>query len=285
MINHITKSILILILSVSCCSSNVIAENNTQETTSSEENVIASNETTTNETIVVAESTEPETVANNTLTVPKDQVDHTLWNDLLTKHVTATGDVNYKGFIKDKKQLKEYLALLSENEPQDNWSKEETLAYWMNVYNAFTVKLIIDNYPVASIKDIKDPWDKRFFKIGSKWRNLNEIEHKILRKMDDPRIHFGINCASISCPTLHNKAFTAANVNSTLDQLATAYINNAKHNIITKNAVELSKIFRWFSKDFKTNGSIIDYLNQYSAITIDDNAKISYKEYNWSLNE
>lgn len=285
MINHITKSILILILSVSCCSSNVIAENNVQEITSSEENVIASNETTTNETIVVAESTDPKTSTLDSITVPEDHVDHTLWNDLLSKHVTATGAVNYKGFIKDKKPFKEYLTILSENEPQKDWTKEETLAYWMNVYNAFTIKLITDNYPVNSIKDIKDPWDKRFFKIGSKWRNLNEIEHKILRKMEDPRIHFGINCASISCPTLHNKAFTAGNVDTTLDMLAAKFINNPKHNTITKNTAKLSKIFKWFSKDFKTNGSIIDYLNQYSAITIDANAKISYKEYNWSLNE
>lgn len=285
MINHITKSILILILSVSCCSSNVIVENNVQVATSSEENVIASNETTTNETIVVAESTDPKTSTLDSITVPEDHVDHTIWNDLLSKHVTAAGEVNYKGVIEDKKQFKEYLTILSENEPQKDWTKEETLAYWMNVYNAFTIKLITDNYPVNSIKDIKDPWDKRFFKIGSKWRNLNEIEHKILRKMEDPRIHFGINCASISCPTLHNKAFTAGNVDTTLDMLAAKFINNPKHNTITKNTAKLSKIFKWFSKDFKTNGSIIDYLNQYSAITIDANAKISYKEYNWSLNE
>ena len=155
----------------------------------------------------------------------------------------------------------------------------------MNVYNAFTIKLITDNYPVNSIKDIKDPWDKRFFKIGSKWRNLNEIEHKILRKMNDPRIHFGINCASFSCPTLHNRAFTATNVNIILDSLASAFINNPNHNTITKSNVKLSKIFKWFSKDFKTNGSIIDYLNKYSSTVIDSNAKITYKEYNWSLNE
>ncbi|WP_025663393.1 DUF547 domain-containing protein [Aquimarina megaterium] len=210
---------------------------------------------------------------------------HQSWNDLLQKHVSPTGTVRYIGFKQDYLVLKSYLEALSKNIPAENWSKSDVLAYWINVYNAFTVKLILDNYPIKSIKDIKEPWDLRFFKLGNKWYTLNDVEHRILRKMGDPRIHFGINCASISCPPLLNKAFTAQNVDHELEKLAINFINDTKRNTITSNSIQLSKIFTWFAKDFKTEGSLIYFLNKYSRITISSNAKKSFKKYNWSLNE
>ncbi len=155
----------------------------------------------------------------------------------------------------------------------------------MNAYNAFTIKLIVNNYPIKSIKDIPKPWDLRFFQIGKKWYNLNEIEHQILRKMGDPRIHFGINCASFSCPPILNKAFTAANVDKELEKLAIAFVNDTKRNEINANSIKLSKIFQWFGKDFKNNGSLIDFLNQYADIEINADAKKSFLDYNWNLNE
>lgn len=210
---------------------------------------------------------------------------HQDWHSLLQKHVNADGVVNYKGFKSNQTALDTYIQFLSDNLPQEAWSKNKKLAYWMNAYNAFTVKLIIDNYPLKSIKDIKNPWDLRIFKLGKKWYNLNEIEHKILRKMGDPRIHFGINCASFSCPPLLNKAFTEANVQKELAVLAENFVNDSSRNTLTENKIEISKIFNWFAKDFKTNGSIIDFLNQYAQIKIASNAKKSFKEYNWNLNE
>lgn len=213
------------------------------------------------------------------------KLNHSAWNNLLKKHVTENGAINYKGFIKDTIQFSDYLSLLSENPPQESWTKEDKIAYWMNAYNAYTIKLIIDHYPTKSIKDINNAWDKRFFTIGNKAYNLNDIEHKILRKMNDPRIHFGINCASFSCPPLLNRAFTATNVNKELDALAHRFINDKTRNTITENSIEVSKIFQWFGKDFKTEGSLIDYLNKYSDITIKRGAKKSFKKYDWSLNE
>ncbi|WP_234423438.1 DUF547 domain-containing protein [Aquimarina spinulae] len=210
---------------------------------------------------------------------------HQSWNDLLQKHVSATGTVRYIGFKQDYLVLKSYLEALRKNIPAENWSKSDVLAYWINVYNAFTVKLILDNYPIKSIKDIKEPWDLRFFKLGNKWYTLNDVEHRILRKMGDPRIHFGINCASISCPPLLNKAFTAQNVDHELEKLTIDFINDTKRNTITPSSVQLSKIFTWFAKDFKTEGSLIHFLNKYSRITINSNAKKSFKKYNWNLNE
>lgn len=212
-------------------------------------------------------------------------IDHQKWHVLLQKYVTDKGNVDYKGFKKDAKALQVYLDELAANVPQKSWSRNAILAYWINAYNAYTVKLILDNYPVKSIKDIKDPWGKKFFTLGTKKYSLEEIEHEILRKMNEPRIHFAINCASFSCPNLSNQAYTEAKLESLLEAGAKAFVNDKTKNTITANSIEISKIFDWFSGDFKTKGTVIDYLNQYSAVKINKNAKVKYKEYNWSLND
>ncbi len=220
--------------------------------------------------------------------IPYDHFDHSSFDQLLKKHVSPEGNVNYNGFKSDWGILRNYIKKLGEITPASyHWGngKEEQLAYWMNAYNAMTIDLILRHQPVESIKDIKDPWDQRFWKLGDKYYNLNEIEHKILRKMGDARIHFGINCASFSCPPLLNEAFTADKVDTQLDQLSRTFINDSKRNTITVNSIEVSKIFTWFAKDFKTNGTLIDFLNQYSNITIAPNAKKRYKEYDWTLNK
>ncbi len=210
---------------------------------------------------------------------------HDAWHKLLQKHVSSKGNVDYKGFKNDAKALQVYLDELAANVPQKSWSKDAILAYWINAYNAFTVKLILNDYPVNSIKDIKDPWGKKFFTLGTKKYSLEEIEHKILRKMNEPRIHFAINCASFSCPNLSNEAFTELNLDKQMETATIAFINDKNKNAITPDKVEISKIFDWFSADFKSNGSIIDFLNRYSTTKIKTNAVISYKEYNWSLND
>ncbi|MFC2188902.1 DUF547 domain-containing protein [Fulvivirgaceae bacterium LMO-SS25] len=221
---------------------------------------------------------------------------HDVWTTLLKIHVDENGKVNYQGFIRDKAKLESYLNSLS-NTPPDRakWTEAEQLAYWINAYNAFTVKLIVDNYPVKSIQDLhptfKIPmlntvWHKKFFKIGGEDASLDQIEHKILRKeFEEPRIHFAINCASISCPPLRNEAYTAAKLEQQLEDQAKRYINNPSHNKIQASQVKVSKIFSWFSGDFTKNGNLIDYLNKYSKTQISPNAKVSYMDYNWDLNE
>ena len=103
--------------------------------------------------------------------------------------------------------------------------------------------------------------------------------------MNDPRIHFGINCASFSCPPLLNEAFTSNKVDSQLDELSRKFINDTRRNSISENNIRVSKIFTWFSKDFKKNGSLIDFLNQYSNTPISSKAKLRYQDYNWDLND
>ena len=213
-------------------------------------------------------------------------LDHSQFSALLKKHVSAIGAVNYAGFKKDVKLLDEYLKLLSSNVPASNVSKNTRLAYWMNAYNAFTIKLIINKYPVASIKDISEkPWDIKFIQLGGKTYNLNAIEHEILRKMGDPRIHVGINCASVSCPRLLNRAFTPENVNVELDKLTKGFIKDRSRNQITPNEIKLSKIFSWFKEDFTKKGSLIDWINKYSEVKVKSTAKISYLKYDWNLNK
>ncbi len=214
-----------------------------------------------------------------------EKFDHSEFNSLLQRYVAANGTVNYEGFRKNSKTLRDYIASLGENLPNESWSKNDKLAYWMNAYNAMTVDLILRNLPLESIKDIDKPWDQRLWKLGDKWYNLDEIEHQILRKMDEPRIHFGINCASYSCPPLLNEAFTSEKVDAQLDLLARKFVNDSSRNTITSDNVEISKIFNWFSKDFKQNGSVIDFLNLYSEVKISANAKVRYKDYNWELND
>lgn len=211
--------------------------------------------------------------------------DHTKWQALLQKHVSKEGKVSYKGFQKDQKELTLYLNELAKNMPAKSWSKNAILAYWINVYNAFTVQLILDNYPVKSIKDINDPWGQKFFVLGTKKYSLEEVEHEILRKMDEPRIHFAINCASFSCPNLLNEAYLEDTLDEQLALASKSFINDKTKNTITSEKVEISSIFDWFSGDFTKKGNLIDFLNKYSSVKINSNAKISHKEYNWNLNE
>ncbi|WP_432411832.1 DUF547 domain-containing protein [Rasiella sp. SM2506] len=216
--------------------------------------------------------------------IQTEKFNHAELNNLLKKYVSDKGNVNYEGFRKNSKALRDYIASLGKNMPNESWSKNDKLAYWMNAYNAMTVDLILRNLPLESIKDIDKPWDQRLWKLGDKWYNLDEIEHQILRKMDEPKIHFGINCASFSCPPLLNEAFTADKVDSQLTFLAKRFINDGSRNTLTTTSIEVSKIFNWFSKDFKQNGSLIDFLNQYSETKISANAKVRYKDYDWALN-
>ena len=236
--------------------------------------------------IIVAENVVNKTEIKEGIEIIEvEAFNHSGWNILLRKHVSDKGNVNYKGFKKEELKLKSYLTSLSNNYPVDTWSNDAKMAYWINAYNAFTIQLILDNYPISSIKDIENPWDIEFINLGDKTFSLNDIEHEILRKMNDPRIHFGIVCASASCPKLQNVAFEASNLDSQLDDASKEFLADPARNNLSKNAIQLSKIFKWFAKDFKNEGSLIDFLNKYSEITISQNAKKSFKDYDWNLNE
>ncbi len=212
-------------------------------------------------------------------------MDHSLWDQLLHKYVDLDGMVDYSGFKDDNQALQNYLQLLSSQRPTEKWSVQELLAYYINLYNAYTVDLILKNYPVKSIKDINGPWTRGIVPIGTTQLSLGGIENGVLRKMNEPRIHFAINCASISCPKLLNEAYTAARINEQLDMATTQFINSDK-NEITPGNPKLSSIFDWYQKDFKIGGKqdVIGYINQYSSVKVPQNAPLEYLEYNWNLN-
>ncbi|WP_378186404.1 DUF547 domain-containing protein [Aquimarina sp. W85] len=214
------------------------------------------------------------------------KIDHSSWDRILKIYVYPNGDVNYKGLKKNRVILQRYLEYLSRMNPNKNWSKQELLAFYINLYNAYTIDLIVENYPVSSIKDIRGAWTKDIVPLGNKMLSLSKIEHEILRKMNEPRIHFAINCASVSCPKLLNEAFTASKINKQLDKATREFINSDK-NIITANSLQLSSIFDWYKKDYLINGnrSIIDFINPYTTVPISTTAKIRFLKYNWSLNE
>lgn len=223
-------------------------------------------------------------------------VDHSGYDRLLKKCVNAKGFVNYKGLKADEAVLNQYLALLSKNPPAASWTKAEQMAFWINAYNAFTLRLILDHYPLKSIKDIgskikiplvNTPWAIRFFSIGGERMSLDNIEHNILRKkFDDPRIHFALVCASISCPALRNESYTPAKLESQLEDQGRDFLNNPVKNNISKSSAQLSRYFEWYRSDW-TNGkqSVVQWVNKYSTTKIDAKTPVSYLEYNWNLNE
>ncbi|WP_418512320.1 DUF547 domain-containing protein [Corallibacter sp.] len=219
------------------------------------------------------------------LNATAQQIDYSVLTSILQKHVSPNGQVNYKAIKTNKASLDTYLKQYSKISPKNSWSKEQVLAYWINAYNAFTIELIIDNYPIKSIKDLKKPWNKEFIPLANKKISLNYIEHEILRTLNEPRVHFAIVCASASCPKLLNEAYTPEKLNKQLTQATKDFLSDTSRNKISESNIEISKIFKWFAKDFKKNGSLIDFINTYSDIRVLSNANIDYLDYNWSLNE
>ncbi|MBZ9787096.1 DUF547 domain-containing protein [Psychroflexus sp. CAK57W] len=214
---------------------------------------------------------------------------HQQWNQLLETYVDADGNVNYKAFKQNEKRLDAYLSLLNENPPDKSWTQAQKKAYLINAYNAYTVKLIIDNYPLESIRDIggffSNPFSTEFAKIGRKAYSLDDIEKGMLLKMGDPRVHFAVNCASESCPKLADEAYVASKLDEQLNAAARSFVNSNK-NKLSRTDVELSKIFKWYASDFETDGnSVIKFINSYSDENISENASVSYLSYSWKLNE
>ncbi|WP_223649837.1 DUF547 domain-containing protein [Hymenobacter psoromatis] len=228
-------------------------------------------------------------------TASRALISHGAYDQLLRRHVSAQGLVDYPGFRADEAAFNQYLALLSQNPPAANWSRNDQLAYWINAYNAYTIRLILNHYPVKSIKDIgpriqipflTTPWADKFFRIGSQPMSLDNIEHGMLRQQfEDPRIHFALVCASLSCPRLRNEAYTAAQLDAQLADQGHDFLNNPAKNKISRPAAQLSKYFDWYKGDWEQNGqSVVQWVNRYSIVQIDGATKISYLDYNWGLN-
>ncbi len=212
--------------------------------------------------------------------------DHSAWTAELKKYVSEEGKVNYKDWAIDQDALDMYLAQLAGTQPLSNWSTNVQLAYWINVYNAYTVKLVLQHYPVQSIKDIHqgNPWDKAWITLDGKTYSLHQIENEyICRRFRDPRIHFALNCAARSCPPLMNEAYDPARLDAQLTSRTKSFITDQHYNQTATSNVRLSQLFVWYKDDFKPD--VISFLNTFLTTPISIDAQIEYVEYDWSLNE
>ena len=221
---------------------------------------------------------------------------HALFTEILKEYV-HDGKVNYKDLCKDDR-LEEYLNQLSNTDPDKIENTKDRLAFWINAYNAFTLKIICHNYPVKSIMNLDSGkiWDREFVEINGTKMSLNHIEHEIIRKeFADPRIHFALVCAAVSCPPLRSEAYQGNRLDDQLDEQGKIFFQNKNKNYfeLDKQVAHISKILEWYGKDFgETNSEILIYISRYLPIETasavkknPDEWKIEYTNYDWSLNE
>ncbi len=225
------------------------------------------------------------------------------WDSLLKKYVapgTIDGvrlnTVNYSK-LKTDPAFSRLVNGLKTFSPARLKTHEEKLAFWINVYNVFAVKMVTDNYPVESIKDVgslfKSVWKRNAGNIGGKEYTLHQIEHEILRKMGEPRIHAAIVCASVSCPDLATEVFKADRLSEQLDDQMRGFLANPGKGMRVDaggKKIFLSKIFDWFEDDFESRGGVLKFIRPYvlekdrQAVGKSD-LRISYMDYNWRVNE
>lgn len=230
-----------------------------------------------------------------------DQVDHESYNALLQKYVDANGLVDYKAWQKnqsDRKALKSYLESLSRANPNLKADKKAKLAYWINAYNALTIEGILRVYPTTSIRNHTaklfgyNIWKNLHLYSGDSKITLDSIEHKVLRKMNEPRIHFAIVCASIGCPRLLNEAYASEKLEDQLVTNSTDFFSRSQNlQIDKKNAtLKLSSIMSWFGSDFGSSSSaqikkVAKYFPENAkTMVLKGGYRVTYLEYDWDLN-
>lgn len=233
------------------------------------------------------------TVTNGTTENISAQVDYSLWANVLKKYVDDQGRVNYEGLKEDRAELDQFISQI-ENIDVNTLSPVEAKTFWINAYNAITMKVIIDKYPVKGIRTINFGlvWEIGR-KVAQGKKSLGDIEHKIVRPMGDPRIHFALNCASISCPKLPNEPFYPDRLDEQLDREARRFINDPEKVRLDRdqNILYHSAILDWFEEDFLVvESDILSYIKRYR--NEDDkryleNNKVSLKKekYDWGLNK
>lgn len=230
----------------------------------------------------------------------KTVVDHGAWGSFLKKYASA-GEPNLVAYGKttadDRAALKAYIGALQKVKPT-SLNRDEAFAYWVNLYNAVTVDVVIDAYPVKSIRDIKSggvyslgPWGRKIATVEGVTLSLNEIEHELLRAhFGDNRVHYAVNCASIGCPDLRLEPWTGEGLDAALDAAARAYVNSRRGVAVENGAVVASSIYKWFRKDFGANDAevlahFLKYADADLAAGLVGKTRIAKHRYDWTLNE
>ena len=230
-------------------------------------------------------------------------IDHTAWGDFLDDYLVVRADganlVRYASVSEaDRRALDTYLDKLAGIQISQ-YSRPVQFAYWVNLYNALTIEVVLDHYPVDSIRDIdispgwfsSGPWGAELVEVEGTALTLNDIEHRILRPIwQDPRIHYAVNCASIGCPDLRAEPYTAETLDRQLDAAARGYVNDPRGAELMDGALTVSKIYTWYQEDFDdSDAGVIRHLRQYAdadlKAALDGVSEIADSRYDWSLNE
>ena len=233
----------------------------------------------------------------------RQQIDHSVWESFLKQNVVAphpsgVNRVRYDGVSpEDQKSLKSYLQALQAL-AISNYNRDEQKAYWINLYNAFTVDLIISRFPVASIRDInispgllaRGPWGAKLLTIEGEKLSLDDIEHRVLRPIwRDNRVHYALNCASLGCPNLQPRAYSAGNSEALLEKGAREFINHPRGVSLQKDKLQVSSIYVWFQEDFGHGAAdLMEHWQEYAEPAL-AGALEKYQgglahDYDWRLN-
>lgn len=227
-------------------------------------------------------------------------IDHQAWTAFLAQYLDVRSQPHRLTYAKvtvaDKGRLDAYVTALQAVIPQ-KYARAEQKAYWVNLYNAATVQIVLQHYPVKSITKIKSgffsfgPWDKKLLQVDGQDLSLNDIEHRILRPIfQDPRLHYALNCASLGCPSLASKAYTAQSLEAMLDAAAVAFINSPAGVEISGDRLVVSSIYDWFVADFGASQTgVIKHLRRYAqgerSAALSRLNSIQGYQYDWSLND
>lgn len=219
--------------------------------------------------------------------------------DFLTDYVTSSDGVNLVAYARvtpdDRAALQAYIDGL-EAMGTGGLSDDEAMAFWFNLYNAVTIEVILDNYPLKSIRSLgafnRGPWDRKLVTVAGKGEmSLNDIEHATLRaEWDEPRIHYAVNCASYNCPNLMNRPWEAATLDGDLDAAARAYVNHPRGISVSGGRVTASSIYDWYKADFGgSDAGVLAHVRQYAdedlKAALDGVTEIARFDYDWDLNE
>lgn len=233
-------------------------------------------------------------------------IDHSEWQSLLSEFVQPGENgqpnrVNYRAFADDeaaRDSLELYITSLEAVEVE-TLNRDEQFAFWANLYNAATVRVVLDHYPVSSIRKIgispglftRGPWGAKLVRVDGEHLTLDDIEHRILRPgWKDPRVHYAVNCASIGCPNLPTKPFTGKTLEADLEAAASAYINSSRGAYFDDDDLTVSKIYDWYAEDFgNSDSNIIAHLKRYAKGDVLTGLKgadrIGAYDYDWALND
>lgn len=233
-----------------------------------------------------------------------EAIDHGPWNVILKKYLILDHPSQINRFryadvtSSDREKLENYILFLQKIKVT-SLNVWEQKAYWVNLYNALTVQVVLDHYPVKSINDIdispgffsSGPWDAKLLVIEGEKVSLNDIDHRILRPIfKDNRLHYALNCASLGCPNLQPEAFTPVNMKRLLEKGATEYINSSRGAMMVGRKLQVSSIYKWFQADFGGNEQgVLQHLRQYAKGTLAEtlktyNGRLRF-EYDWGLNQ